>query len=465
MRALCGVGEADVVLNAGPYALGGVPALSGVPALRAVPALVGVPAHAERGIRTATETGPSVAEGSHIDLPQPNEGRSATPHTVTIPETDASAARTAAGILLKNSRLAATFDDDGLIVSLRDLRADRELIPAGTRGALLQLYRDVPNQWDAWDLDANYTNVVTDLTHADSIELIDEATATGTRGSVGVRIRRSFGMSSVTEEITLTGDSPTLDVTLSVDWHERQKLLKLAFPLDLQAERAASEIQFGHVFRPTHTNTSWDVARYETVAHRWVHVGEPGYGVAIANDSTYGHSIGREADAAGRIGTVARLSLLRAPLYPDPDADQGLHDFRVSLRVGATIPDAIAEGYRLNLPLRTVTGVADAVIAPLLTVDNPAVVIEAVKLAEDRSGDVIVRLYEAHGSRARARVIRHFEATDVIETDLLERPVAEPRATLTLDPADLADPVHPAALTLELRPFQLLTLRFARPAR
>ncbi|GAA3875195.1 glycoside hydrolase family 38 C-terminal domain-containing protein [Leifsonia kafniensis] len=435
VRELAGPGDATLALNAGPYALGGVPALGG------------------GNIHTTDETGAVLGEGSQIDLPEPNQGRIATPHMLMGPHVapDASATRTPGRIVIANSLVAATFDAEGLLVSLRDLRADRELIPAGARGNLLQLYRDIPNQWDAWDLDANYTHVVTDVTDADSVEIIDA----NVTGRVGVRITRSFGASQVVEEITLDPDSPTLDVALSIDWHERQKLLKLTFPLDLQAERAASEIQFGHLFRPTHANTSWDVARFETVAHRWVHVGEPGYGVAIANDSTYGHSIGRATDATGRVGTVVRLSLLRAPLYPDPDADQGRHDFRFSVRVGAGIPEAIAEGYRLNLPLRTVTGVGGAVIEPLLSVDNPAVVIEAVKLAEDRSGDVIVRLYEAHGSLSRARVIRHFEAT-VTETDLLERQVAEQRALLDLDPAD------PASFTLELRPFQLLTLRFAR---
>ena len=125
----------------------------------------------------------------------------------------------------------------------------------------------------------------------------------------------------------------------------------------------------------------------------------------------------------------------------------------MSVRVGAGIAEAVAEGYRLNLPLRTVAGVARDRLDPLFDVDNPAVVIEAVKLAEDRSGDVVVRLYEAHGSRARARIIRHFDATGVTQTDLLERPLAEPRASLTADGA---------ALDLELRPFQLVTLRFAR---
>jgi alpha-mannosidase len=141
-----------------------------------------------------------------------------------------------------------------------------------------------------------------------------------------------------------------------------------------------------------------------------------------------------------------------APLFPDPTADQGHHELCVILRVGANIPDAIYEGYRLNLPLRTVTGVGSGPVEPLLTVDNPAVVIEAVKLAEDGSGHVIVRVYEAHGTRATARVIRSFDAAQAVETDLLERPVA---AAAIIDADE-------GGLTLELRPFQLATLRYRR---
>jgi len=172
-----------------------------------------------------------------------------------------------------------------------------------------------------------------------------------------------------------------------------------------------------------------------------VHVGEPGYGVAVANDGTYGHDITRDGPT-----TTVRLSLLRAPLFPDPDADQGEHRFRVALRVGATIGDAVAEGYRLNLPLRRVRGGED--VAPLVVVDDPAVVVEAVKLAEDGSGDVVVRLYEALGTRAAARITATFDHASVAETDLLERPLPEPVA---LD-----------GDRLRLRPFQIVTLRFER---
>ncbi len=272
---------------------------------------------------------------------------------------------------------------------------------------------------------------------------------------VAVLITRRFGDSRVEETVSLSASARALDIRFDIDWHERQKLLKLAFPLDVHAERAASEIQFGHIYRPTHANTSWDAARFESVAHRWVHVGEPGYGVAVANDSTYGHDIGR-ATSGGRSVTTVRLSLLRAPLFPDPESDQGEHRLQVSIAPGVGIPEAVEEGYRLNLPLRAVPEVGAEAIEPLIRVDGSGVVVEAVKLAEDRSGDVVVRLYEAHGMRTRAVLTAGFPTTAAEEVDLLERPLDESRAAL----AEHGD--APASWALELRPFQLVTVRLRR---
>lgn len=380
--ALVGEGDRPVTLNAGPYARDGVPALGG-------------------GVVSGRGAGEWQGRNSAI--------------------LDDTSRAQAEGFVLSDERVRLTIDGRGLFTSAHDLVADREAL--AEPGNLLQLFRDTPTRWDAWDVDEHYKRNSRDLVEA-TVDVVGDA----------VRIVRSTGPSTITQLVTLHDGA--IDIDTTVDWHDRQKLLKLAFPLDVHADRATSEIQFGHVHRPTHTNTSWDAARFETCAHRWLHVGEPGYGVAVANDSTYGHDIGR----SGRTTTV-RLSLLRAPLFPDPDADQGEHRFTVALRVGATIGDAVAEGYRLNLPLREVRGGTD--VAPLITVDDPAVVVEAVKLAEDRSGDVVVRLYEALGTRATAQVTAQFPYDSVVETDLLERPTGEVGTTF--------------------RPFQIRTLRFARP--
>ena len=215
------------------------------------------------------------------------------------------------------------------------------------------MFRDTPRQWDAWDIDPEYRTLGESVTTVDALE-VEESDE-----RVAVSVTRSFGASTVVQTIALAARSNAVELTTEVDWHERQRMLKLAFPIDVHTASAASEIQFGHIVRPTHTNTSWDAARFETSAHRWVHVADARFGVAVANDSTYGHDITRHERPGGGTYSLVRQTLLRAPLFPDPEADQGMHTLRSSIVVG-DIGDAIAEGYRLNLPLRAVAGSASA---------------------------------------------------------------------------------------------------------
>ncbi|GAA5124873.1 alpha-mannosidase [Pseudonocardia adelaidensis] len=341
-------------------------------------------------------------------------------------------------IVLADDRLRIQVDRRGTLVSVVDRAADRELLPAGLAGGVLQLFRDTPREWDAWDIDDEDKRSGRDLVEPVSVDVVDDS----------VVVRHVLGGTTIEATIRLVDGR--VEYGFEIDWHESQKLLKLAFPLDVRADRATSEIQFGHLHRPIHQNTSWDTARFETVAHRWIHVGEPGYGVAIANNVVYGHDVRSGQAPDGRPLTTARLSLLRAPRYPDPSADQGRHSFTVSLRPGG-IPEAIADGYARQLPPRVTRG---RPAEPLLEVTDPAVVVESVKLAEDRSGDLVVRLYEAHGNRSRASVRTSFGWSGAVATDLLERPVA----------GDAVRRVQPGAgADLELRPFELLTLRFRDP--
>lgn len=348
------------------------------------------------------------------------------------------ARETESGFILENDSIRLSVDRDGQFASIYDKHAAREVVPAGANGNLFTLFRDTPVEWDAWDIDDDYRRSVVSSTVVTSILL--EANS--------VHIVRSAGSSTIRQQIYLGSSSGTVEMDIKVDWHEHEKLLKLHFPVDVQADRAASEIQFGHIYRPTHVNTSWDAARFETVAHRWVHVGDASYGVAVANDAVYGHDVRRRVFNDGRPATVVGLSLLRAPLYPDPTTDQGEQEFHVALRVGAGIPDAIEEGYRANLPIREITG--GRVPRAFLAVDNNAIVVEAVKLAQDGSGDVIVRLYEAHGARSRGAVTTAFEWNSVAEVDLLERVI----------PRRAVQRTSSLVVGLDLRPFQLATLRF-----
>ncbi|MBG6060136.1 alpha-mannosidase [Cryobacterium sp. MP_M3] len=349
------------------------------------------------------------------------------------------------GYALENEFVRFDLDASGRISSAVDLASGRDAIAPGELAGELQLFRDTPNQWEAWDLDVHYRR------HGEAIDQVDLVEVTSNEpGLVAVRVDRSFGSSSVSQLFSLTGSGRSLVMTTTVDWHERQKLLKLSFPLDVRAERAASEVAFGHVYRSTHENTSWDAARFETSAHRWVHVGEPGFGVGIANDASYGHDITRQTREGGGTTTLVRQSLLRAPLFPDPEADQGRHEFHSSLAVGADVAATVREGYRLNIPIREVSA---PIVEPVVVVDNPAIVIEAVKLAEDRSGDLVVRCYESLGTRAQAQISLGFPVARITETDLLERDLEVSAGLVS---------ANDQCATLVLRPFQLVTLRIRR---
>ncbi len=367
--------------------------------------------------------------------PHARDGVAALGAGTPAPGSAVSVSAGSAGYVLDNGLVTAVVDPCGLLTSVVDQAAGREVL-AGPAN-LLQLHVDTPNMWDAWDVDKFYRNVVTDLTDVDSITEADGV----------LTITRSFGSSTVQQKVSLPAGAKRVDVETRVDWHEKEKFLKVSFPLAIAAERSAAETQFGHHFRPTHTNTSWETAKFEICAHRFLHVEEPGYGAAVVNDSTYGHDVSRHADEDGNISTTVRLSLLRAPLCPDPVTDQGEHVLRYALVVGADVADAAAEGFRINQPARTVTGAKG--VEPAVTVDDPAVIVSAVKPADDRTGDIVVRVYESRGGRASARVVPGFEATSVVETDLLERETAK---------RDLTG----GGVELALRPFEIVTLRFTR---
>ncbi|HZD22068.1 MAG TPA: glycoside hydrolase family 38 C-terminal domain-containing protein, partial [Acidimicrobiia bacterium] len=350
------------------------------------------------------------------------------------------------GYVLDNHLLRVTVDERGLLTSVFDQRADREVLSPGAVANLLQLHPDFPNQWDAWDVDSFYRNTVVDLDAADQVELTED----GSNRRATVAVTRSFGSSQVTQTITLAAGSGRVDMGVDVDWHESEKFLKAAFPIDVHCQRAAYETQFGYQERATHENTSWEAMKFEVCAHRFVRVAEPNYGVALVNDSTYGHDIRRQSRTGGGTTTTVRLSLLRAPRFPDPHTDHGRHVMHYALVPGASINDAVREGYAINLSDRLVPG--DRAVRPVVQVISGTAVVTAVKLADDRSGDVVVRLYESSGGRSTATIRVSFAVSSVVETDLLERPIDE----------DALVSAGGDGVDLQLRPFQIVTLRFSR---
>ncbi|HWW54007.1 MAG TPA: glycoside hydrolase family 38 C-terminal domain-containing protein, partial [Acidimicrobiales bacterium] len=340
---------------------------------------------------------------------------------------------------MANAYLEVTWGEDGLLTSVWDRKLERQVLAPGSRGNLFQLHEDRPKAFDAWDIDRDYLDQRQDLIACDNVEIVEREPL-----RAGVRFVRRFGRSTITQTMRLSAGSRRIEFHTEVEWHERHRFLKVAFPLDIRAGRATYEIQHGHVERPTTDNTSWDMARFEVCAHRWADLSEPGYGVALLNDGKYGYDIH---------GNVMRLSLLRGPGYPDPEADQGHHQFGYALlphpgdlrAPGGVISEAEA----FNLPLTVVTGRGSG---QLIHIDRPGVSVEAVKRA-DRSDDVVVRLCEVWGSRGPARVTLNLPVTSVTRADLLERDL--PGAHLPLDGR---------TVTLSLRPFELVTLKFTTSA-
>ncbi len=345
------------------------------------------------------------------------------------------AGRKGGKFVLENGLVRAVIDTKGLLTSFVDLRQNREAL--ASPGNAFQLHNDIPNMWDAWDVDAFYKETCADIDGLESLELVEE----GPLRAV-VRLVRKFGASHIEQRVVLNADSARLDFQTRVDWHECRKLLKVAFPVEVRAMNATYEIQYGQVERPTHYNTSWDMARFEVCAQRWADLSEPGFGVALLNDCKYGHEIHRN---------VMRLTLLRAPISPDPVADRGTHEFTYALlpHGGTGLGEVRQAAAALNSPLLVSTVRRHAGKLPsthsLLSTDRASVVIEVVKRAEDGRG-IIVRLYEAEGGRGKFTFRTALPVSKAFRTNLLEE--------------DLESlPFKNGSLALTVRPFEIITLR------
>ncbi|WP_439902004.1 alpha-mannosidase [Microbacterium azadirachtae] len=385
-----------------------------------------------------TPTSVGVAPGARALGAAAVSGSSSKDGAADRAETPTTLAETAEGFLLENDLVAVTVSTEGLIVSAVDKASGREVIAAGRAANLFQLHQDFPNMWDAWDIDRYYRNRVDDLTAVSSLS------ASVQDGVATIVVERPFSASSLRQTITLAPGSHTVQLCNEIDWHETEKLLKLAFPLDLFARETAAETQFGYQRRVTHVNTSWEAAKFETSMHRFVLVQEDGgFGAALVNDSIYGYDTTRDADGDD-VTTTVRLSLLRAPRFPDPDTDHGRHEIRVGLVIGADAAIATAEGIALNAAATVVRGANE--IEPLVSVAGDGIVVSSVKLADDRSGDVIVRVYEALGRRATGSLSVGFAHGGIREVSLIEDEREAPRT----------------GEALSLRPFEVRTLRIAR---
>ncbi|WP_340022013.1 alpha-mannosidase [Paenibacillus sp. FSL K6-1096] len=338
---------------------------------------------------------------------------------------------TVSGRRLTTPLIDAAWNEQGQFTSVVDRRSGRELLAPGQRGNVLQVFEDKPLDFEAWDIDIFYQEKMTEITQLTSCELIENGPL-----RAALRMTWTYHSSVVTQDIRFYRDTPRIDFHTELEWHEHNQLLKAAFPVDIHALEATYDIQFGNVKRPTHWNTSWDYARFETVGHQWADISEKGFGIALLNDCKYGYDIK---------DSVMRLTLLKSAVHPDPQQDQGHHEFTYALypHTGDFVEGGVVqEAWELNHPLRAVAGRLEA--APLLYIDGQHVMVDAIKRSEDGK-DVVLRLHEYAGSRTQVIIDSAYEIGSWQECNLMEEPLGERQEA--------------EELSFQVKPYEIKTFR------
>ncbi len=305
------------------------------------------------------------------------------------------------------------FNESGQIGRLYDKEFDREVLARGESGNVLEIFEDKPLNYDAWDIDLFYQEKMRIITELTAFE-ITECNAL----RLTLHLEWKYGKSAIAQDLMLYGNSRRIDFRTRVDYHERHQLLKAAFPVDIRSTYATYDVQYGNVRRPNHWNTSWDQARFESVAHRWADLSERNYGVSLLNDCKYGHDIKEN---------VMRITLLKAATSPDFEQDQGVHEFIYSLlpHGGDFVEgNTVQEAYDLNDPMLTAAGEPVLGFNSFLTFDNDQIEVDAVKKSEDGQS-LVVRFHEFAGSRQKVTAVPGFPFESWQECDLRERPVGE----------------------------------------
>jgi len=309
-----------------------------------------------------------------------------------------------------------SWNEDAQLQRIFDKEAKREVLSGDQNGNVFTVYEDKPLAHDAWDIDIFYQEKYEIVKKVISREVIE----CGTLRTV-IRTKWNYRQSVIEQDMILYAQNKRIDFTTKVDWHEKRKLLKVQFPVDIRAVEATYDIQFGNVKRPTHWNTSWDMARFESVGHQWADLSEADYGVSLLNDCKYGYDIK---------DNVLRLSLLKAATYPDPTADQGTHLFTYSLyphrgdwREGNTVKEA----WYVNNPLQAVKGKPKTDISSFMQVyAHNHIHVDSVKKAENEDG-IIIRIHEYKGKRGDVQIDFPFAWKEWSETNLMEEAVTGPQ--------------------------------------
>ena len=323
------------------------------------------------------------------------------------------------------------WNEKGQFTRLYDLDNAREVLAEGARANVLEIYEDKPLNHDNWDIDIFYLFKHEEATLAGEPELIENGAL-----RFVLRFRYTYRHSEFTQDVIFYTESRRIDFKTEAEWHENHRVMKAAFPVNIRSTHATYDIQYGHVERPTHYNTSWDYARFEVVAHKWADLSEEGYGVSILNNCKYGHNIYENA---------MHITLLKAGKNPDTEADMGHHEFTYALLPhtgSAAQGETIEESVRLNLPVHVLAG--SAAKESHIEIGNRGVYIDALKKAED-GDDLVLRVHECRGGHVKTELNPGVSIRGYIPCNLLEEPTGAF--------------VESKTIPLSLAPFKLATFR------
>ena len=336
---------------------------------------------------------------------------------------------------LENEYLRVSVNALGELTSIYDKEHQRELASGPCNR--MMMFKDVPHNFDAWDIDVSYRECPVPLPETATVTVKAEGPLLAI-----LQVERKLHESVLKQEIRLAQGSRRIDFVTTIDWQERHKLLKVGFPVNVQASEALHEIQFGHLARPTHASNLLDASRFEVCQQKWTALCENSHGVALLNDCKYGLDV---------TGNALNLTLLKSPLAPDMRADLGVQQFTYAFYAWDgpfAGSEVIREAYALNVPVKVVPG--RAADTSLFGLDQPNIILETVKAAEDGSGDLVLRLYEAKNMHSRC----------ILTTTL---PVKRAQLTNMLEAAGTGLQCRDGKITLDFRPFEIKTLRFKKP--
>ncbi len=343
--------------------------------------------------------------------------------------------------IIDTEQFKVELDDNGDFISIYDKVYNRELVEGGQANKL-QIFEDKPGRYSAWDIIPSYKEKEFNAVELQKIDIMENNYV-----RTVICIKKKVSNSIVDQKIVFYHDLHRINFITHIEWRECEKLLKVGFPVAIRARSATYDIPFGSIKRPTHTSTSWDKAKFEVYANKWVDLSEGNFGIALLNDCKYGYDI---------CGNLMRISLLKAPIFPDPESDLGEHTFKYAIyphNGNWTDGRVMQAGYEFNVPLDAIVSSKQKGILPgdsysWFKVSDPNVIIETIKEPESLDESIIVRIYDAYNQRGEVKIYTPFPVKQAQEVNLIEE--AEIPSTININQKELK---------LYLKPLEIKTLR------